>query len=222
MENRKPPSAVAFVDLDRTLVPVHTSLLYLRMLRAEGHVTSGALLRAMWLLGLYFFNAVDMEKVARQVLQQAAGDDDSQGWQRGRRCVEQAVLPRVGARAREVLQWHAAQHHRVCILSGSTEYLVRPMAQALGTDGVGTRLAVDANGRLTGQLDGVPNFGAHKVGAAQRYAEQWGVPLEACFFYTDSASDLPLMERVGTPVAVNADPRLKKHARLRGWRSERW
>jgi HAD superfamily hydrolase (TIGR01490 family) len=218
------PSAtvVAFVDLDRTLVPVHTSLLYLRMLRTEGRVNAWALLRATWLLALYFLNAVDMQRVLAGVLLRARGDRDADGWERGRRCVDAAVLPRVGPTARRALLGHANQGHRICILSAGPEYLVLPLARALGVDGVGTRLAVGADGRLTGALEGEANFGPHKLTAARAYAARMGTTLDRCHFYTDSASDLPLMLEVGTPVAVNPDPRLARVARQKGWRVERW
>ena len=100
-------------------------------------------------------------------------------------------------------------------------YVVVPLAKALGVDGLGTALAV-AQGRLTGGVDGPLLYGPNKVGAAQRYAQQRGVLLDACHFYTDSASDLPLMDRVGHPVAINPDPMLHRVARTRGWPVHRW
>jgi phosphoserine phosphatase len=94
--------------------------------------------------------------------------------------------------------------------------VVEPLAQHLEMDALCTRFSV-VDGRLTGELDGPLCYGRNKVDAAHRYAGAHGIPLADCHFYSDSASDLPLMEAVGHPVAVNADPALRRAARRQGW-----
>jgi phosphoserine phosphatase len=65
-------------------------------------------------------------------------------------------------------------------------------------------------------------FGAGKLGYAEAYARERGVSLSDCWFYTDSYSDLPVLERMGHPVMVNPDPRLRREAERRGWPVEWW
>ena len=65
-------------------------------------------------------------------------------------------------------------------------------------------------------------FGHHKVALAERWADRHGIDLAASYFYSDSYNDLPMLERVGTAIAVNADARLRRHARRRGWATPRW
>jgi putative phosphoserine phosphatase/1-acylglycerol-3-phosphate O-acyltransferase len=97
------------------------------------------------------------------------------------------------------------------------------MADYLGIPGqfVCTHL-VSVGGRLTGEVVEPVCYGQGKVVWAERFAAEWGVDLADSTFYSDSISDLPLMERVGRPVAVNPDMRLKRVARRRGWPIERF
>jgi phosphoserine phosphatase len=77
-------------------------------------------------------------------------------------------------------------------------------------------------GKLTGQLRGPACFGDGKVHFAERLGSMLGLDLGASWFYTDSYTDLPMLERVAHRVAVNPDPRLKRTARSRGWAVENW
>ncbi|MGD8627079.1 MAG: haloacid dehalogenase-like hydrolase, partial [Anaerolineae bacterium] len=81
---------------------------------------------------------------------------------------------------------------------------------------------ISADGRLTGEIEPPPCYGQGKVVWAERFAREHAVDLSASYFYTDSISDLPLLERVGQPVAVNPDPRLRRLARARGWQITRF
>ena len=78
------------------------------------------------------------------------------------------------------------------------------------------------DGRLTGKVVPPVCFGPGKIVWAERFAAEYGVDLSSSYFYTDSISDLPLLERVRYPVAVNPDPRLRRLARKRGWPVERF
>jgi len=213
--------AVAFFDLDRTLIPTHTSLLYLRAMAEEGAIHPFTMVRAGLFLGLYFLNVVDTEKVVRGVVRKARGTPDQPGRARGERVVAQRIIPRLSPDALARITFHRQAGHAVCILSAGPEYVVAPLARHLGVDAECTRFET-RDGVLTGDLVGPPCYGAHKVEAARAYARSRGVPLARCHFYTDSASDLPLMEAVGFPVAINPDPRLSRVARARGWERWRW
>ncbi|MBI5493946.1 MAG: HAD family hydrolase [Deltaproteobacteria bacterium] len=216
-----PLRAVAFFDLDRTLLPHHTSLLYLRMLRRDGVIPLFTLMRAGFLLLLYFLNLVDTQRVVAAVIGRVAGGLDADHRARGERCARELIIPRLSAPALARLEEHRARGDDVVILSASPDYVVEPLGRHLRMAVRCSRFEV-REGRLTGALAGPMCFGAHKVEAARLYAEARGVPLSACSFYTDSASDTPLLREVGTPVAVNPDPRLRRLARAHGWPRLRW
>jgi phosphoserine phosphatase len=95
--------------------------------------------------------------------------------------------------------------------------IVRPLAHYIGVDEIiATRAEVDASGRYTGELEFYA-YGEAKADEVRRLAESEGISLDDSFAYSDSATDLPLMEAVGHPVAVNADKDLRKLAEERGW-----
>ena len=76
-----------------------------------------------------------------------------------------------------------------------------------------------------GAVTGKPRalcFGTHKVTLAEKWAAAHGIDLGRSYFYSDSFNDLPMLERVGTAIAVNPDARLERHARRRGWPTMRW
>ena len=108
-------------------------------------------------------------------------------------------------------------------MTGATPYAARPLAEELGIDHVVcTTLEVDAGGRFTGKPNKPLCYGRGKIELARRIAAETDVSLEEGCFYSDSITDLPLLEHVAEPVAVNPDARLRRIARQRGWRVERW
>ncbi len=102
-------------------------------------------------------------------------------------------------------------------MSASPVEIVEPLATTLGmTAGIGTRSVV-VDGVYTGELDGPFCYGVGKVEAIEQVARWEGLDLAQCYAYSDSASDLPMLEAVGHPVAVNPDGTLERHARRHGW-----
>jgi HAD superfamily hydrolase (TIGR01490 family) len=148
----------------------------------------------------------------------AAGDDEREMRRLCDHWFAQDVIPHITERGRSQVAEHQAAGHLLALVSASTQYVVRPMAAHLGFPGqyLCTYLQSE-NGRLTGGVEPPVCYGQGKVVWAQRFAGEHGVDLKASFFYTDSISDLPLLEQVGHPIAVNPDPRLRRIARSRGW-----
>ncbi len=133
------------------------------------------------------------------------------------------VAPCVNERAMQRMEEHRRQGHIVAILSASTVYAVKLLAEylGLGDNFLCTYLEV-RDGQFTGRVVEPSCFGVNKVYWADRFAQEHGADLGHAFFYTDSYTDLALMERVGYPVAVNPDVRLQRLARRRGWPVERF
>jgi HAD superfamily hydrolase (TIGR01490 family) len=127
------------------------------------------------------------------------------------------LLERVRPESKKLIELHRRAGRATYIVSASPRELVEPLAQALGmTAGIGTVSTV-VDGRYTGALDGPFCYGAGKVDAMAEIARWEGFDLDQCYSYSDSISDLPMMEAVGHPVAVNPDGRLNDIARERGW-----
>jgi HAD superfamily hydrolase (TIGR01490 family) len=213
----------ALFDMDKTLLDVSSGQLYARYLHRTGEMGFGELARVAWWGVLSRLGILDMQELIPRLLSDAAGDDEREMRLLCNRWFATDVIPHVTGRGRQRVAEHKAQGHVVAIVSASTQYVVEPMAAYLGIHGqyVCTHLESE-DGRLTGRLTPPPCYGAGKVVWAERFAAEHDVDLLASFFYTDSISDLPLLERVGHPVAVNPDPRLRRLARARGWPIERF
>jgi HAD superfamily hydrolase (TIGR01490 family) len=107
---------------------------------------------------------------------------------------------------------------RVVLATSSIDFIVEPLAAFLGvTDVIATRLEFDGD-TCTGRILGAPLFRREKKLRVLEYMEEAGQEPACCSFYSDSIYDLPLLQEVGTPVAVNPDFRLRRVARRRGWR----
>lgn len=138
------------------------------------------------------------------------------------RALGETVVPQLAAsvfpEARRELEEHAAAGRDRIIVSASPQEVVQAVADALGLEGaIGTRAAV-VDGRYTGELAGPFCYGEHKPVEMNRLAAERGYDLSRSSAYSDSSSDLPFLEAVGTAVAMNPDPELRAIAAERGWR----
>ncbi len=120
--------------------------------------------------------------------------------------------------AREIVERQRAAGRRVMLATSSLDFIVQPLAEHLLVDGVlATELEFEA-GRCTGRIRGLPMFRGGKMERVLSFLASEGVRAQDCSFYSDSIYDLPLLESVGNPVAVNPDVSLRRVARRRGWR----
>ena len=212
----------ALFDMDRTLVRVNTGNLYVRwrMRRREAGLRD-ALRVGVWMLQ-YTLGVVDAAKISARALESLAGEDEARFRADCRQWYAEDVRAHVAAHARAEVARRRAEGYVCAILSASTPYVTQPLAEDLGIDHViCTRLEV-RDGRFTGRHEPPLCYGTGKVEAATTWARTHGIDLGASAFYTDSVSDLPMLEQVGEPRVINPDPRLRVAAFRRGWRVEKW
>jgi HAD superfamily hydrolase (TIGR01490 family) len=128
--------------------------------------------------------------------------------------LEEVMSPLIYAEALEAMHDHRAAGRLVVIVSSSPEEIVEPMSRMLRADRhIATKPKV-VDGRYTGELEFYA-YGPHKAEAIQKLADENGIDLSRSFAYSDSATDLPMLELVGNPVAVNPDKELRKLATSR-------
>ncbi len=213
----------ALFDMDKTLLDTTSGQLYAHYLYRIGQIKRREVARVLWWVLLGRLGVLNMQKLLPRLLANAAGDDEVAMRSLCDRWFIEEVLPHLSERGQQRVAEHRAQGHVVAIVSASTQYVVGPLAAYLGIPGqyVCTHL-ISRDGRLTGEIEPPACYGQGKVVWAERFAAEYGVDLSASTFYTDSISDLPLLERVGHPVAVNPDPRLRRLARKRGWPVEKF
>ncbi len=136
--------------------------------------------------------------------------------------MNEVILPAMKPAALELVAEHRARGDLIAIVTATNEFVTRPIAEAFGVkDLIAVQLARDANGRVTGEIDGVPSFREGKIIRVEQWLASQGRRLEdfqRVSFYSDSPNDLPLLERVNDPVATNPSPALEAVAVDKGWR----
>src|SRR6266540_6738069 len=215
------PREAAFFDLDKTLLPGAALFPLAREMYRQGAFTTGDILRiASDQIAYRLSGKEDKERIrrAREVtLGAVKGQAQSEVVEMGRAVAERELIPRFYPQAVELMNRHKRAGREVYISSSSPEDFLAILSTELGMDGViGTRAQVE-NGVYTGHLDGELCNREEKARRVAELADERGIDLVRCYAYSDSINDLPLLELVGNPVAMNPDRPLLRIARQRGW-----
>jgi HAD superfamily hydrolase (TIGR01490 family) len=222
-----PPSApsptgsgsAAFFDLDKTIIAGSSALAFSRPFRRQGLINRRAVVRSAYaqlLLVLAGADADTMELLRRRLTALCTGWEVAQIRSIVAETLHDIVEPLVYAEATELIAEHRANGDEVVVLSASGLEVVEPIAALVGADRcLATRMGV-ADGRYTGAID-YYCYGEEKARAARLIADERGYRLADCRAYSDSITDLPLLEAVGHPTVVNPDRALRREAEQRGW-----
>jgi HAD superfamily hydrolase (TIGR01490 family) len=210
----------AFFDLDKTIIARAALVAFSRPLHRAGYLSRWLVLRALYGNFVFHYLGADDERMARM---RESALRVTKGWPQAhiRSLVEEAldevIDPIVYDEALELIRTHRGAGRRVYIVSASPAEVVLPLARYLGVDqAIATSARLDDQGRYTGEVEFYA-FGPFKAEAMRAEARLRGIDLEASYAYTDSATDIPMLEAVGHPVAVNPDRELLKAATERGW-----
>ena len=209
----------AFFDLDKTIISRSSSLALSRPMFRAGMVTRGQLVRSAYAQLVYALVGADekkMERLKEGMLQLTKGWDRAEVERLVRDVIVDVIDPYVYQEALDLMALHRQERRRIYIVSSSPEEVVRPLARHFGVSGVIATRAQIEDGRYTGELE-FYCVGQAKADAIRELAERVGIDLEGSYAYSDSISDLPMLQAVGHPVAVNPDPFLFRTARRRQW-----
>jgi HAD superfamily hydrolase (TIGR01490 family) len=207
----------AFFDIDGTLIARNSAPLYMKHLRQTGQARRRDLARTFYYVGRYKLGLLDIDRAVAVSLGWIRGRDeaavrtDCNGWYA--RMVRPYLFPAMMA----TVAAHRRAGHVPAILTSATRYLAEPIAADLGIEHLLVTQLVVRDGRFTGEAVRPVCYGEGKTYWAERFAAAQGLDLARSYFYTDSITDLPLLERVGEPRIVNPDPRLGRVATRRGW-----
>lgn len=220
--NVEPPaeqSHAAFFDLDKTVIAKSSTLALSRPFFAGGLINRRAMVRSAYAQLLYLLGGADHERMLK------ARDQLSKlvvGWdvQTVRGIVADAlhhvVQPLVYDEAVDLIDAHHLAGRDVILISSAGQEVAEPIGELLGVDRViATRMGV-RDGRFTGEVEYYA-YGANKADAIRELAAAVGYDPAECYAYSDSATDLPMLEAVGHPCAVNPDRALRRIATERGW-----
>jgi len=213
-------SGAAFFDLDRTLISGSSAFAFAVAAWRKDLVPTRAFVRDI--AGAAAFRhhgATDdqVERVRARVLGAVRGVRQADLVALNGELIPK-LLARVRPEASRLVEMHRRAGRDTYIVSASPVELVEPLAAAIGmTGGIGTVSAVDVDGVYTGELAGPFVYGPGKVVAIREIADWEEYDMALSYAYSDSASDLPMLEAVGHPVAVNPDGALAREAHDRGW-----
>lgn len=215
----------AFFDLDKTVIAKASMVAFGRPLLRAGMISRWLMLRALWTQLLFQRFGADEEKM-RKFRESALRI--TTGWDQARisaivsETLIDVIEPIVFDEALQLIRDHQAAGHRVYIISASPEEIVHPLADYLGVDdAIASRARLDTDGRYTGEVD-FYSYGPFKAEAMRSVAARNGLDLDASFAYSDSITDLPMLEAVGHPTVVNPDRELARIAVEREWEVRRF
>ena len=207
----------ALFDLDGTLIACNSAPLYMKHMRRTGQARRRDVAITLYYVLRYKLGLLDVERALARSMSfvrgriEAAVEADAASWYRQE--LRPYLLPAMAA----TVEAHRRAGHVPAILTSATRYLAEPLAADLGIEHVLSSGLVVRDGRFTGEPVHPVCYGKGKIYWAERFAAAQGVDLARSYFYTDSITDLPLLERVGEPRVVNPDPRLRRTALRRGW-----
>ncbi|NJO97106.1 MAG: HAD family hydrolase [Pleurocapsa sp. CRU_1_2] len=221
----KLPSTAAFFDVDGTLAKVNAVTHYQNLANWD------CLPFNRWWLSLQLAVKVpyyiSLDRFDRQLFNQVFYKN-YRNWsviqlqERSQAYFEEKLRSQLFPTAKDCIAHHKKQGQQVILVTGSLDFIVAPLAEFLGVDAIlATRLQTQ-NGHYTGEIAGISPTGENKVNAIQSLSLKLGIDLSQSFAYGDSASDLPMLMKVGHPVAVNPDRILRQFAQRQRWTIEYW
>jgi HAD superfamily hydrolase (TIGR01490 family) len=219
MDEPRPSRTAAFFDLDKTIIAKSSTLAFSRSFYAGGLINRRAVLRSAYAQFVYLVGGADhdqMERMRNYLSSMAAGWDVQQVKDIVKETLHELIDPIIYDEAATLIEEHHLAGRDVVIVSTSGAEVVEPIGEMLGADRViATRMIVE-DGRYSGEIEYYA-YGETKAEAVRELAEAEGYDLTRSYAYSDSATDLPLLESVGHPFAVNPDRPLRREAAARGW-----
>ncbi|HEY4397928.1 MAG TPA: HAD-IB family hydrolase [Acidimicrobiia bacterium] len=213
-------NTAAFFDLDKTIIAKSSVLAFGRPFYREGLLSRRSIVKSLYAQVVFMLVGADAQKMEKLRVAMSAM---TRGWNRDhvasivRDTLTEVIEPIIYAEALELFDDHHAAGRKVVIVSSAPMEVVVPLSEFLGADdAIGTRAEIDAEGNYTGELEFYA-YGGNKADAVRELAARTDVDLAGSYAYSDSITDLPMLELVGHPVAVNADKELARVARDREW-----
>ena len=209
---------LAIFDLDNTLLGGDSDYLWGSYLVSEGLVDGDYYQREnqrfyeeyrQGTLDIYEFLHFSLRPLVENPLERLLGLRE--------RFMVEKIEPIILPAARALIAQHRQQGHRLLIITATNRFITEPIAAAFGVEDL---LATDPeirDGSYTGRVEGTPSFREGKVIRLNSWLTKNAVNMADSWFYSDSHNDLPLLEMVSHPVAVDPDDTLRQHAEMKGW-----
>lgn len=211
---------VAFFDVDNTIIRGASPYHIARALRRRGFFTRRDVVGFAWEQAKYLMfgeTKRQMNEVRAEALSIIKGWSVAEMTSIAEDVYDEVLALRIFPGTKKILDSHVRQGHEVWLVTASPVEVGRMIARRLGATGALGTIAQHERGYYTGALVGDLMHGENKAHAARQLARERGLDLAHSYGYGDSLNDVPLLETVGNPVAINPDLRLRRYAKRRGW-----
>ncbi|MEY4136297.1 MAG: hypothetical protein RL205_425 [Actinomycetota bacterium] len=209
----------AFFDLDKTILAKSSSFAFARPFYKEGLIGRADVIKSAYAQFVYLASGADhdqMESMRQYMSNLVTGWEVEKVQQIVAETLDTIVDPMVYEEALDLIAHHRMLGHQIIIISSSGTDVVEPIGQRLGADlAIGTQVGIE-DGKYTGEILFYA-YGPGKAEAMRSLAAERGYDLTECYAYSDSFTDVPMLEAVGNPVAVNPDSELRKLAIENQW-----
>ncbi len=210
--------SIALFDLDNTLIAGDSDHLWGEFLVEQGLVDADLYRRENdRFYAEYRDGTLDIMEFLRFSLAPLARHDPGRLERLRQRFIDERIVPILLDAAHRLIERHRRAGDRLLIVTATNRFVTAPIAALLGVDDLIATEPEIRQGRYTGRVQGTPCYREGKVARLREWLDRQGLDLGESHFYSDSHNDLPLLELVDHPVAVDPDPRLREIARERGW-----
>ncbi len=220
MDDAPATRTAAFFDLDKTVIARSSALAFSRSFYQGGLINRRAVLRSAYAQFVFLAGGADhdqIERMRRYLSSLSTGWDVQQVREIVAETLHDLIDPVIYDEAATLIEEHHLAGRDVVIVSTSGAEVVEPIGELLGVDrAIATRMVVGDDGRYTGEIEYYA-YGENKAAAVRELARAEGYDLGRSYAYSDSVTDVPMLEAVGYPHAVNPDRALRKEAAIRGW-----
>jgi HAD superfamily hydrolase (TIGR01490 family) len=214
--------ALALFDLDNTLLPIDSDVCWAQFLVDRNVVNAQWYSqRNDYFYAQYCSGTLDIYEFLDFQLAPLAQHPRSQLLAWREEFMRDVIRPQIHLPARELVRQHQQEGALCAIVTATNSFITGPIAREFHVEHlIATEIEIGADGNFTGKPAGLPSFREGKVTRVEQWLALQGLGLadfSESWFYSDSMNDLPLLARVGSPVAVNPDSRLRAHAQAQGW-----
>lgn len=209
---------LAIFDLDNTILAGDSDALWGQFIAQHGHVNKEEYERE----NLRFYEAykagtLDIYEFLAFSLKPLSQLDMAELSRLHQRFMQDCILPIISQQARNLVNQHREKGDVLLIITATNRFITAPIAKEFGIENLLATEAEIINNQYTGQVSGTPCFQEGKVTRLNEWLQQTGYTLEDSYFYSDSHNDIPLLEIVSYPIAVDPDTKLEEYALQKAW-----
>jgi HAD superfamily hydrolase (TIGR01490 family) len=215
------PRPLALFDLDHTLLDINSGTHWLWSEWRGGHIGPRTFLKGAWWIGRYALGDDTLDAALQSAAEVYRDLPEQEMAQRVEAWFRDEIAHHVRPGASEALRSHRERGDLCVLATTSSQWAADCAMKLLNLDDAASTVVEAHDGRLTGRI-ARSAYGRHKLTRCREWAEARGYDLRDATFYTDSYTDLPLLEQVGAPIVVHPDRRLRRAAQARGWQVVEW